>query len=53
MEIGFLFGLVLFVLSGLVMLNPANPVPNDLENARRIKQKLKDNYIWGNKEDKQ
>tara|TARA_R100001510_G_scaffold57628_1_gene66518 strand:+ start:2739 stop:2894 length:156 start_codon:yes stop_codon:yes gene_type:complete len=50
MEIGFLLGLVLFVFGGLHMLNPANPIPDDKKNFGILKEKLKEYYIWGNKE---
>lgn len=50
MEIGFLIGMVIFTFSGLVMLNPAIPVPDDKENFRIVGEKLKQWRIWGHKE---
>lgn len=49
----FFIGATLFLVCGLYMLNPANPVPNDKENLDIVKEKLKDFYIWGNKENNQ
>jgi len=46
-----LAGILLILFSAAVLFNPGNPVPDDLENLKIIKEKMQNSRLWGHKED--